>query len=149
MPTKEKIRQAVDAMILTERMHRHLLDSHVAKEGLSRTHHMILMMLSCKGKITSQKQLAAKLGITPAAVTGALAKLEKEGYLLRTAGEDSRKNEIDITERGRRLVDQTRNTFQAIDSSLFEGFSDEEIDRYVACLEKLRGNMMAKKEGEE
>ena len=81
------------------------------------------------------------MDITPAAVTGALKKIERDGYIERTLGQDNRYNELQITEKGRELVKLTRRLFSEADMSMFDGFSEEDLKNYIACLEKLQENM--------
>ena len=136
-----KLTQAIDMMIKTDRLHRTLIDSRVRDIGIHRTQHRILMQLAREGKLPSQKELADRLDITPAAVTGALKKIEQDGYIKRTSGHDTRFNEIKITEKGRALVALTKELFSKADASMFEGFSDEELDTYISCLEKFQANI--------
>ncbi len=136
-----KLGEAVDMMIRTDRMHKCLIDSKVRGIGIHRTQHKILMHLARRGTLQSQKELADHLDITPAAVTGALKKIESDGYIERTLGKDTRFNEIKITEKGRELVSKTREIFAETDRSLFEGFSPEELDGYIKALEKMQNNM--------
>lgn len=136
-----KLTQAIDMMIKTDRLHRTLIDSRVRDIGIHRTQHRILMQLAREGKLPSQKELADRLDITPAAVTGALKKIEQDGYIKRTLGHDTRFNEIKITEKGRALVALTKELFSKADASMFEGFSDEELDTYISCLEKFQANI--------
>ena len=133
---------AVNMLIKTNRMHKKLIDSNVCRSiGLHRTLHMILMHLSRKDKLPSQKELAEHMNITQAAVTGALKKLESGGYIKRSIGDDNRYNEITITPLGRSIVEQTREMFTKIDESLFCGFSDEEIFGFIGYLEKIQNNI--------
>ncbi len=147
--TDTKLSKAINMMIKTDHMHRSLIDSRVGSLGIHRTHHRILMHLAIRDKLPSQKELADHLNITPAAVTGAIQKIEKQGYIERTLGHDNRYNEIRITEKGRELVTQTKIMFSEADSSMFEGFTDEELDIYIACLEKLQGNIRKQCEGKD
>ena len=80
------------------------------------------------------------MNITPAAVTCALKKLETDGYIERSIGDDNRYNEITITPRGRLVVEDTRAMFSEIDKSLFEGFTDKELLEFIAYLEKIQFN---------
>lgn len=139
--SESKLTKAIEMMIKTDHMHKALIDSHVGRLGIHRTHHRILMHLARHDKLPSQKELAAHLNITPAAVTGALKKIEKDGFVERTLGSDNRYNELRITEKGRELVSESRKIFCQVDSSMFDGFSDEELDTYITCLEKLQANM--------
>ena len=135
---------AVNMLIRTNRMHKKLLDSNVCAEiGLHRTQHIILMHLTKEKFLASQKALAAHLNITAAAVTGALKKLEAGGYIERKVGGDNRYNEITITDLGRRVVEDSHAMFQKIDKSLFEGFSDDEILRFIGYLEKIQNNIIS------
>lgn len=139
--SENKLATAIDAMIRTDHMHKSLIDSRVREIGIHRTQHRILMHLARREKLPSQKELAEHLDITPAAVTGALKKIESDGYIERTLGHDTRYNEIKITEKGRELVALTRELFSATDKSMFDGFSDRELDTYIACLGKLQANI--------
>lgn len=133
---------AVNMLIKTNRLHKKLIDTRVCGViGLHRTQHMILMHLARKEKLPSQKELAEHLNITPAAVTGALKKLESGGYILRSIGDDNRYNEITITPLGVKIVSETRAMFSEIDRSLFDGFSDSEIANLKKYLEKIQNNI--------
>ncbi len=138
---EEKISSAVNIMIQTDRMHKHMLDSNVSKIGLHRTQHRVLMHIARHGKLFSQKSLAEHIGITPAAITGVLKKLESDGYIKRIQGSDNRYNEVRVTELGRRVIENSFLLFTRLDTSLFEGFSDEELDGYIHCLEKIQDNI--------
>ena len=137
----EQLTRAVDMMIRTDHMHRAMIDGRAKEIGIHRTQHRILMHLARHGYLPSQKELAEHLDITPAAVTGALKKIEQDGYIERTLGKDNRYNEIRITEKGRAVVKQTRRLFSEADFSMFDGFSEEELATYIACLEKLQENI--------
>jgi len=139
--TDSKLSRAVDMMIRTDHMHKAMIEGRVHEIGIHRTQHRILMHLARDGMLPSQKELAERLDITPAAVTGALKKIERDGYIERTLGHDNRYNELKITEKGRELVKLTRRLFSEADTRMFEGFTDEELSIYISCLEKLQENM--------
>ncbi len=136
-----KLSEAADMMIRTHRMHKALIEGLVKDIGIHRTQHKILMRLASSGKLPSQKELAEHLDISPAAVTGALKKIERDGYVEISIGQDSRYNELKITEKGRALVELTRQKFYEADTSMFSGFTANELSTYVICLEKLQQNM--------
>lgn len=141
-----KLSVAIDLMIKNDHKHRILIDSSVRDIGIPHTQHRILMRLAKHRRLPSQKDLAEHLNITAAAVTGALKKLENQGYIERTLGQDNRYNEISITEKGRALVESTREAFSRVDVSLFDGFTEDELDSYISCLDKMRLNMDARLE---
>ena len=138
---ESKLSRAIEMMIRTDHMHKSLIDARVRDIGVHRTQHRILMHLARHGHLNSQKAIADHLDVTPAAVTGALKKIEADGYIEKVSGEDNRYNEITITEKGKEMVKLTRSIFSATDAALFDGFTDGELDFYIACLEKLQRNI--------
>ena len=140
MPT-EKFSDVVHTMIKTNRMHKRMLDGVIEDIGISRVQHFLLMNLYHRGKCPSQKDMARHLNITPAAVTLTIKRLEGEGYVERKLGSDSRNNELLITEKGRRVVEETKKIFDTIDKALFDGFSESEILKYTELLIRMQENM--------
>lgn len=140
MPT-DKLDRAIEIMISADRKHRHLIDSCVRDIGIQQTRHRILMHLARHKMLPSQKELAEHLKVTPAAVTLALKKLETDGYIEKSLGHDNRYNEIMITDKGRGLVNRTKDAFSETDRAVFEGFSEEELDDYIRLLQKMQTNM--------
>ena len=137
----DKLARAIEMMIRTDHMHKAMIDSRVREIGIHRTQHRILMRLARCEKLPSQKELADHLDVTPAAVCGALKKIEEDGYVERTLGQDNRYNELRITDKGRELVKLTREMFSEADRSMFDGFSETELEGYIAALEKLQANI--------
>ncbi len=138
MAENDQKTRAVEMMIQTEHMHRTMIESRAKEIGLHRTQHRILMHLARLGRLPSQKELAEHLNITPAAVTIALKKIEQDGYVERTLGQDNRYNELCITEKGREIVKKTRRLFSEADAAMFSGFSESELRTYVSFLEKMQ-----------
>ncbi len=138
---REKLTEAIRMMITTDRMHKRMFDTTLGDIGIHRSAHIILISIHKNGGISSQKQLAELVGITPAAVTGALKTLEKNGYITRKFGKDSRYNEVNVTERGVRLLKSAKEKFTELDQTLFDGFSEGEFDMYISCLNKMQRNM--------
>jgi DNA-binding MarR family transcriptional regulator len=139
--SETKLSRAIEMMIKTDHMHKAMIDCRVRSLGIHRTQHRILMHLARTDKLPSQKELAERLDVTPAAVTVALKKIEKDGYVERTLGQDNRFNELRITEKGRELVKKSKKLFSEVDTSMFDGFTDEELDTYIFCMEKLQANI--------
>jgi DNA-binding MarR family transcriptional regulator len=84
------------------------------------------------------------MGISPAAVTTTLKKLEREEYISRSmTDEDNRKNEIRITEKGLSKVVESRAVFESTDTEMFAGFTPEEIATFISFMERLDRNLDA------
>ena len=139
------LQQAICLNISVNRRHRQLVDEKVRDIGFHRTAHMTLMALASSDKVLTQKDLAAQFSITPAAITGILKGLEREGYITRESGQDGRVNEIFITERGKDVVAKSREAFHDVDASMFEGFSDDDLRTYIELSERMSENMKRRK----
>lgn len=140
--------RAVRMTMRNNRLHRHMIDELVCEIGFARNAHMMLMHLARTEKSPSQRELADRFSITPAAVTGILKKLERDGYITRTVGRDTRFNEISITPLGREIVKRSADAFSEVDRRMFSGFSDEELELYIRLVEKINDNMEASKGGQ-
>ena len=118
--------------------------------GIHRSQHMILMYLyRCKDK-KSQKDIAKHFEISAAAVAVSLKKLEAGGYIKRTCCDnDNRFNEIEITEKGKAIVDFSHCLFEQIDAETFSGMSDNEKQTLVLLLDKVLSNLKIMNEKEE
>ncbi len=137
------IRDAVDSLVKVERTHRKLiLKKCESSLPLPRTRHVILVHIANKKKITAQKEVAELLNITPAAVTGAIKKLENDGYVSRSSGEDNRYNEVEITQKGIKFVESATEMFYNVDKYLFEGFTEEELKHYIYLQSKIKENII-------
>ncbi len=131
------------------RMHRAAVENRMRATGIHRSQHMILMYLyRCENKI-SQKDIAKHFEISAAAVAVSLKKLESGGYIKRSCSEnDNRFNEIEITEKGKEIVDLSHCIFEEIDAETFEGISDSEKLVLVGLLDKVLGNLKNMQEKE-
>lgn len=139
---EETFMHAAHVFIKAGRLHRAYCDRLVAKVGLHRNQHMILMQLACEKSKPSQKELAARLEISPAAVAVILKKLEQDGFIHRcSAKDDSRFNETTITQKGRDAVEKTRSFFAEVDKALFCGLSAEELTHLETSLNKMCDNL--------
>lgn len=137
----------MDLLIKINRRHKKLIDRSISTEiGLHRTQHIILMKLSDQGTLPSQKDLAEHIGVSAAAISGALKKLEDDGYIERKIGEDNRFNKIEITERGIECVSKTKKIFAEIDKSMFDGFDKSELELLIQLLERMNNNAQFNRE---
>ena len=138
--TENKFHALIRQMITTNRMHKKAIETVVDDIGIHRGRHHLLMNIA-KRKFNSQKEIADHLGITPAAVTGMLAKLESDGLIVRTVGRDGRFNEISITEKGKSIVENSRAYFDKVDERVFLGLSESELATFSDCLVVMQSNL--------
>ena len=136
-------------MIAVNRMHKRAIETVVDDIGIHRSRHQILMKLAKHKTIKSQKEIAEELGITQAAMTISLTKLEKDGLITRISGKDNRYNEISITEKGTEIVEKSREYFAKIDRKTLSGLSEDQLSLLSLCMDIIYGNLCKLNSGEE
>ena len=137
--------RAVGLFIRIMRRHHACVERRLADQGIHHSQHRMLVQLVKRQEDTpSQKELAEIMGISPAAVTTTLKRLEKEEYITRSAtDEDNRRNEIRVTEKGLAKITENREIFEVLDRAMFEGFSEEEMDTLISFMKRIDNNMDA------
>ncbi len=136
--------EAIHLMIRVMRRHHACVERRIGDLGIHHSQHRMLMHLARCTQIPSQKELAEAMSISPAAVATSLKRLEKEGYITRAVqGEDNRRNEIRITEKGLSKVVESREIFESIDRAMFDGFSPEEFETLMGMMEHIDRNLDA------
>lgn len=144
IPDSPHMRLVCIFLRIMRRHHAHV-ERRIGDLGLHHSQHRMLMHLARQeGELPSQKELAEALGISPAAVTTTLKRLEKEGYISRTiTDEDNRRNEIRITEQGLSKVVESREIFETADRAMFEGFTEAEMATLLSFMERIDRNLDA------
>ncbi len=136
--------QIHEVAMLQRRIDRHLrryIEKKVTDTGVYRSQHQLLMNLG-KNPGCSQTQLAEHMGISTAAVTTSLKKLEKGGYIVRQMShDDNRVNQPEITEKGEQVIKQSIQIFQQIDRDMYAGFSKEELNILQGYYERILQNL--------
>lgn len=139
---EEKYRSIMGKLMTVMRDHKCAVDSYVDETRLHKSQHRLLMTLSHLGSKVSQRELAEKLNITPAAVAVTLKKLEKSGLVGRKIAEkDNRFNEVVLTDMGKKIVKESHKVFRCVDEKMFAGFSDEELDTFEAYIDRINKNL--------
>ena len=120
---------------------RRCIERKVADTGVYRSQHQLLMCIGDHPGC-SQAQLAEILNVSAAAITTSLQKLEKGGYISReTSAEDNRINYLEVTEKGKAVICQSKQIFQGIECDMYEGFSEEELACLNSYYERIRVNL--------
>ncbi len=121
-----------------ERVLHHNLNESEVFAGESR-----LLMLISENDNLSQKELAKKLGTSPASVGVSLKKLESKGYIIRSEDEkDSRAYIIELTQKGDEFIENTHELFQKLDKETFDGFSEDDLNLLESFMDRLHENLL-------
>ena len=101
----------------------------------------ILMELGRHGQL-SQRDLAEKVRVTPATISGTLKRLERGGVIVRTGAEDdARVSLVSLSEKGKALMQEMRSVFDGADDRLMDGFTDEEKETALILLGRMLENV--------
>ncbi len=123
------------------RCHRSVLERCLNSTGVYRSQHRILMCISDHPNI-SQTELAQLNDVTAATIAVTLSKLEKGGYICRAVDEsDKRYNQIIITEKGEKVVKESRRIFQEIETTMFRGFTERDFEIMLTLFDRILENL--------
>lgn len=93
-------------------------------------------------KDCSQIQLSEDLALTPAAITLATQRLQRDGLLQKTVNpENLREKRLSLTQKGEEKWLETRAIFEEVDGEMFQDFSAEEVEKLQEVLDRLVINM--------
>ena len=129
------------------RLRHQILENTIADLGILPSQHHVLMQLSRAQGAFSQAEIAERMHVSPASVARTIKSLDADGYIRRdSCGADGRRNEIRITERGERVLSQSRARFQKLDAANYAGFSEAELRLFSELLDRLTDNLMQMEE---
>ncbi len=142
--TKHLPRDLVRTLIHTDKLHRNLVEKRMAKLGLHRSQHIMLLCIMGFDSPPTQKDIAETLGLSAATVAVTIKKLECSEFIAKVRSDgDSRCNHITITEKGKNILETAREIFDNIDNTTFSGISDDELDVFVSVFEKMTRNLLS------
>lgn len=90
----------------------------------------------------TQSEIAEFLIVTPASVAMSIKKLEKEGYITRKIDkENMRCKRVFLTEKGMEVIKNNKEVFTKIDSEMFAGFNESELEQLGGYIERIYYNI--------
>lgn len=138
-------RRLNDSMTKINLFKRWSLQNAIGGMGIHPKHMPVLNYIRHNPGCT-QVEISYDMGLTPAAITLATQKLQKEGFIKKTADpENLRCNVLDLTERGFDLWNKTHDIFYSLDKKEFNGFSPEELSQLQSYFNRIMYNLSGKK----
>ena len=142
---RDKYTSVMRRLVHVGRLHRNIFERNISSLGIHHSQHHLLMYLSKVNDVPSQKHISEIFGVTPAAIARSVKGLEAEGYIEKSSIEkDGRFNRIEITQKGKEIVEKTQILFRETDNSLFEDFTNNEIDTLNELLNKMQLKLQEK-----
>lgn len=125
------------------RFHFHRIHTLLEPLGIHPGQPPLLFVLEREEGI-SQKELARKLHIRPATLTVMLRRMENNGWVRRSQDpEDQRVSRVYLTEEGKQLSALAKSRVRTMESVLFQGFTEGELDDLRRLLGRVRENLLA------
>ena len=133
--------EAVGAMHRLELLRRIKARGLMASSGLHPGQPRMLEYIRSHPGCT-QKEAADELDVTPASAAASLKRLEKAGFVSRTADpKDARRNQLFITEQGVAQMEENSRQFNTLDEKMFSGMTEGEVAAFRVACEKMFDNL--------
>ena len=118
-------------------------DGFLARHHLSPGRFTVLMLLNHPGEETiTPADLAAKVGVARATITGLIDTLEKDGLVVREADvHDRRTIHLRLTPRGRALVEEVFPPWCESVSRMMQPLTEPERRQLVQLLQKIQASL--------
>lgn len=137
----DQIKKVMHQIICAAIKHRKLMDYYLNETGIYSSQHHILMELS-RDQVASQKELADRMSVSSATIAVSLKKLEKGGYISKEMDDtDNRLNQITLTEKGKKVVEQSKLIFKTLNFQVFDDFEQKELEDLSGLLTKLNSKL--------
>ncbi|MBG9449541.1 MarR family transcriptional regulator [Cytobacillus firmus] len=118
-----------------------VLNESLVPLGLYAAQWTIIYRLKTGGPST-QKEISSYLGVEAPTMTRTLARLEKSGWIIRTAGKDKREKLISLTDAAILEYDNWLAAVRSSESNVLQNITEEEISTMIRLMEKMRENMV-------
>lgn len=90
----------------------------------------------------SQKELAARLNVTPPSITSSIQKMERERFLTRHPDpEDQRVMRLMLTEKGKSCIKGVYAVAEQMEKLMFQGMTGEEVMLFKRLLFQISENL--------
>ncbi|KML40337.1 MarR family transcriptional regulator [Cytobacillus firmus] len=118
-----------------------VLNESLVPLGLYAAQWTIIYRLKTGGPST-QKEISSYLGVEAPTMTRTLARLEKSGWITRTAGKDKREKLISLTDAAILEYDNWLAAVRSSESNVLQNITEEEISTIIKLMAKMRENMV-------
>lgn len=131
---------------LTNFIHRNIKSRQTEDKRfpMTKMHAMILGYLNkFKDEEIVQKDIEEKFSMRRSTTSKMLKNMEEKGLIERISIErDARVKKLQLSKKGKSLVEEVSKEFQRIENLLSEGLTEEEIEQFFATLDKMQQNML-------
>ena len=133
--------ELVRQIIWLSRKHFQLNTAKLEDTGLGSGQIPVLLELERHGEM-NQRALAEKVRVTPATISGMLKRMERAGFISRTADEnDARVSLVRLTDEGRAQCEIAKRFFDETCCQMLEGLDSESLAQLKTLLTRIQDNL--------
>ena len=120
---------------------RRALDQELSRENITFRQWEVLAWIALAGE-PSQVELADRLGIEAPTLAGILARMERDGWLQRSAcPHDRRRKRIRATEKAEAVWNRTTQCCRRVRAQATAGISQDELSLFKDLCQRIRDNL--------
>jgi DNA-binding MarR family transcriptional regulator len=117
-------------------------DRIARRHGMTMQQWELLRRLRCCEGPADQRELCCSFGVTPPTLSALIDSAEERGWIRRTPHPDDRRRRlIELTGAGARQIAEIPHLSREVDSAMTEGFSQRELERLAALLDRAAKNL--------
>lgn len=117
-------------------------DRIARRHGMTMQQWELLRRLRRSQGAADQRELCCSFGVTPPTLSALIDSAEERGWIRRTPHPDDRRRRvIELTEAGARQIAAAPHLGREVDSAMTAGFSERELVRLAALLERAAANL--------
>ncbi|AXF54583.1 MarR family winged helix-turn-helix transcriptional regulator [Salicibibacter kimchii] len=116
------------------------LNERISPLGLYSSQWGVILFLGAEGKST-QRQISDYLRVEAPTMTRTITRMEKEGLITKTSGEDRRTRYITLTEKANELYGEWLHASDKMENQAIEGISAEDLETFLRVLETMNTNL--------
>lgn len=136
-------------LVLSARAGRTALSARLSAMGLYPGQDAVLLALGADDGM-SLRDLADRLTVRPPTITKTVARLAGQDLVeKRASGTDARQSHAFLTEKGRALVAEVRETQRAVERNALRGLSEKERKTLRKLLQRVERNLVPETETDE
>ena len=133
--------EIIRQILWLSRKHFQLNTAQLEETGIGSGQIPVLLELNRWGEL-NQRELAERTRVTPATMSGTLKRMEKAGFITRTADEnDARISRVSLTDAGRIQCENARRGFDTACHQLLAGLDTEDLHQLGSLLTRIQENL--------
>lgn len=123
------------------------LNAELVLAGITFRQWEVLSSIACRGEL-SQVELAERMGLEPATMTGVIGRMERDGWLDRFAcPEDRRKKRLRPTAKAEAVWNRCVECCKRVRDAATRGLSDADLERFRSVCSRIRENLKPSTDG--